>query len=70
LPSGIARESIHMRLLRDAEVRCDRALAHFGLSPAQRARVTASRELGKKLGLPGVEADPVQSKLARLHAVQ
>lgn len=70
LPSGIARESIHLRLLRDAEVRCDRALAHFGLSPSQRARVTVSREIGEQLGLPGVETDPVQSKLARLQAVK
>jgi P27 family predicted phage terminase small subunit len=67
---GIARESIHMRLLRDAEVRRDRALAHFGLSPAQRARVTVSREIGEQLGLPGVGVDPVQSKLSRLHAVK
>jgi len=65
LPSGIARESIRPRLLREAEVRCDRALASFGLSPATRARVTASRDDGAQLGLPGV-ADPVGDKLSKL----
>jgi P27 family predicted phage terminase small subunit len=65
LPSGIARESILMRMLRDAELRCDRALAHFGLSPATRARVVASRDLEQQPTLPGIE-DPVGSKLAHL----
>jgi P27 family predicted phage terminase small subunit len=68
LPSGIARPTVLVKLLADAEVRCDRALAHFGLSPSQRSRVTASRELGNQPQLPGMD-DPVQSKLAQLRRV-
>ena len=68
LPSGIARPTVVVKLVQDAEARVDRALAHFGLSPAQRSRVTASRELGDQLPLPGTE-DPVQSKLAQLRRV-
>lgn len=72
LPSGIARESIHLRLLRDAEARVDRALSHFGLSPAQRARVTASRDPGPQIPLPGMPdapRDPVAEKLRHLTRV-
>jgi P27 family predicted phage terminase small subunit len=69
LPSGIARPSVLVKLLADAEQRCDRALGHFGLSPAQRSRVTASRELGEQPQLPGME-DPVASKLSHLSLVK
>lgn len=69
LPSGIARPSILQVLLERAEVRCDRALAHFGLSPATRARVTASREVGGQPQLPGIE-DPVNARLQRLAVVK
>lgn len=68
LPSGIARPTVLVKLLADAEARCDRALAHFGLSPAQRSRVTASREIGDQPQLPGME-DPVASKLGKLALV-
>jgi P27 family predicted phage terminase small subunit len=68
LPSGIARPTVLTKLLQDAEARCDRYLAHFGLSPSQRSRVTASREMGEQPQLPGME-DPVQSKLAQLRRV-
>jgi hypothetical protein len=68
LPSGIARPTVLVRLLEEAEKRCERALGHFGLSPAQRSRVTASRELGEQPSLPGMD-DPVQSKLAKLRRV-
>lgn len=68
LPSGIARPTVVVKLLQEAELRCDRALASFGLSPATRARVTASREIGNQVPLPGME-DPVASKLARLRRV-
>lgn len=69
LPSGIARPTILVKLLQDAETRCDRALAHFGLSPAQRSRVTASREVAGQGTLPGLE-DPVEQKLAYLSRVK
>lgn len=69
LPSGIARPSVLVKMRDDAEARCDRYLAHFGLSPATRARVTASRELGSQPQLPGME-DPVADKLSRLALVK
>lgn len=68
LPSGIARPTVVVKLLEEAEKRCDRALASFGLSPATRARVTASREAGDQPQLPGME-DPVASKLGKLALV-
>lgn len=68
LPSGIARPSVLVKLLQDAEARCDRALGHFGLSPSQRSRVTASREMGEQPQLPGME-DPVAAKLSHLRRV-
>ncbi len=70
LPSGIARPSVLTKLLGDAEARCDRALGHFGLSPAQRSRVTASRERAYQPALPGMEGDPVADKLSKLRLVQ
>lgn len=66
LPSGITREAILLRLVREAEERLERALAHFGLSPATRARVTASRDR-QQLAL-GID-DPTADKLARLRAL-
>ncbi len=69
LPSGIARPSVLVKLLADAEARTDRALAHFGLSPAQRSRVTASRDAGNQPQLPGMD-DPVSTKLAALRRVK
>ena len=68
LPSGIARPSVLVKLLADAEARVDRALGHFGLSPSQRSRVTASRETGDQPQLPGME-DPVAAKLGKLRRV-
>jgi P27 family predicted phage terminase small subunit len=69
LPSGIARPSVLVKLRDDAEARCDRYLAHFGLSPATRARVTASRELSSQPQLPGME-DPVAKRLQTLALVK
>jgi len=69
LPSGIARPSVLVKLLADAEARCDRMLGHFGLSPAQRSRVTASRQVGDQPQLPGFE-DPVAAKLNHLTRVK
>lgn len=66
-PTGFERESPLVRMAAEASVACDRYLAAFGMSPATRARVTASRN-GGQLGLPGVE-DPVAEKLAKLRAV-
>jgi len=70
LPSGIQRPSVLSAMIDHAEQRLDRALAHFGLSPSQRARVTASRDVGSQLPLPGMPQDPVDDKLARLRVVQ
>lgn len=71
LPSGIARPSVLVKLRDDAEARTERMLGHFGLSPSQRSRVTASRASGQQ-ALPGMEvpADPVAARLLHLRAVQ
>ncbi len=71
LPSGIARPSVLVKLRDDAEARTERMLGHFGLSPSQRSRVTASRADGRQGLLPGMEipADPVAARLHHLRAV-
>lgn len=68
LPSGIARPTVLVKLRDEAVARCERFLSHFGLSPSQRARVTASRDPGNQPQLPGME-DPVNARLGKLSLV-
>lgn len=68
MPSGIVRDSPLARALTEAREGVDRMLGHFGLSPAQRGRVTASRDFGDQPALPGFD-DPVASKLSLLRSV-
>jgi P27 family predicted phage terminase small subunit len=53
-PTGFSREAILSRLAGDLIQQLDRALGAFGLSPAARSRVTASRNTGQQ-ALPGFE---------------
>lgn len=53
-PTGFSREAVYSRLAADLIVQLDRALSAFGLSPATRARVVASRNTGQQQ-LPGFE---------------
>jgi P27 family predicted phage terminase small subunit len=55
-PNGFAQQSVLFQLLRAHREEVNRYLAHFGLSPAARARVTPSNYL--QPGLPGIDEPP------------
>lgn len=55
-PNKFKQQSVLFQLLRAHREEVNRYLAHFGLSPAARARVTPSNHV--QLGLPGMEASP------------
>ena len=55
-PNGFAQQSVLFQLLRAHREEVNRYMAHFGLSPAARARVSPSNNL--QLGLAGMEEVP------------
>lgn len=55
-PSGYQQQSVIVQLIRSHREEVNRYLAHFGLSPAARARVTPSNFVQQSL--PGMEATP------------
>jgi P27 family predicted phage terminase small subunit len=58
-PSGYAQQSVLVQLIRSHREEVNRYLAHFGLSPAARARVTPSNYLQPTLpGIPEPQAAP------------
>lgn len=54
-PSGYMQQSVQAQLLKSLREEVNRYLAHFGLSPSARARVTPSTN---QLPLAGMEAGP------------
>lgn len=68
-PNGYEQQAVIINLLRRQSEEVNRYMGHFGLSPAARARVTASNHV--QLGLPGVPDLPsVQSGFAKFGARQ
>lgn len=55
-PSGYQQQSVIVQLIRSHREEVNRYLAHFGLSPAARARVTPSNYTQQTL--PGIDAPP------------
>lgn len=55
-PSGYQQQSVIIQLIRSHREEVNRYLAHFGLSPAARARVTPSNYVQQTL--PGMDAAP------------
>lgn len=55
-PSGYEQQSVIVQLIRSHREEVNRYLAHFGLSPAARARVTPSNYVQPTL--PGIDAAP------------
>ena len=55
-PSGYQQQSVIVQLIRSHREEVNRYLAHFGLSPAARARVTPSNYVQPTL--PGIEEAP------------
>lgn len=62
-PSGFVQSSVLHQLLTSTRAEVHRYLAHFGLSPATRARVTPSNAV--QLGLPGMEQPKQATGFAR-----
>lgn len=55
-PNGYEQQAVIINLLRRQSEEVNRYMGHFGLSPAARARVTASNYV--QPGLPGIEPAP------------
>lgn len=57
-PSGYEQQSVLSQQIRAARQEVSRYIAHFGLSPALRARVQASNYVDPTMTLPGIEEKP------------